>query len=76
VTIDFTDGYYNTTTFKAKLTPIIEIIDTNNSLVWNDIDKKEFTFYELGIPVLDPIEITWDLDKSIDSLSGESKTII
>jgi hypothetical protein len=44
--------------------------------VWNDIDKKEFTFYELGIPVLDPIEITWDLDKSIDSLSGESKTII
>ena len=76
VIIDFTNGYYNTVTFKAKLTPVIEIKDNNNSLVDNYIDKKKFTFSELDISGLDHIEVIWDLDKSIDSLSGESKTII
>ena len=76
VTIDFTNGYYNTTTFKAKLIPIIEIRDNKNKSVDNKIDKKTFEFKDLGILELDPIEITWDLDKSIDSLSGESKTVI
>lgn len=76
VIIDFTSGYYNTTTFKAKLTPIIEIRDNKNLSVYNTIDKKTFEFKDLSIPGLDPIEITWDLDKSIDSLSGESKTVV
>lgn len=76
VIIDFKNGYYNTVTFKAKLTPVIEIKDNNNLPVDNDIDKKDFTFSELGISGLDPIEIIWDLDKSIDSLSGESKSVI
>lgn len=76
VIIDFKNGYYNTVTFKAKLTPVIEIKDNNNLPVDNDIDKKNFTFSELDISGLDPIEIIWDLDKSIDSLSGESKSVI
>jgi hypothetical protein len=76
VTIDFTNGYYNTVTFKAKLTPIIEIQDNNSAPVYNYIDKKDFVFSELDISGLDPIEIIWDLDKSIDSLSGESKTTV
>lgn len=76
VIIDFTNGYYNTVTFKAKLTPIIEIQDNNSAPVYNYIDEKDFTFSELGILGLDPIEIIWYLDKSIDSLSGESKTVV
>ena len=76
VIISFTNGYYSTTTFKAKLTPIIEIRDNKKLPVDNKIDQKTFEFKDLSIQGLNPIEIVWDLDKSIDSLSGESKTVI